>query len=319
DALRTVAERSGKRIVLIQAGQAFNEAGARAISDATAGHCAGVRAIFADGADPELYAAAFAGADIFLSLSDNIQETFGITPLEAMASGLPVIVSDWNGYRDTVRDGVDGFRIASRAPQPGGGQSIAQTYQLDQDYELYTARASATVSMDMAQLVARLTELTENPALRRQMGEAGRARAVADYDWAVVYRRYRDLWDDLAARRRHALADPAQAAWLAGAPKAHPAHEDPTRIFAHYPTRPIGPDSIVRTAPGVTLAHYERLVGEPMFQLSRMPADIIGPLLEAASGPVPVAMLAKLLKSDEAAMIDMVARLAKMNLLIIEG
>ena len=28
-----------------------------------------------------------------------------------MAAGLPVVVSDWDGYRDTVRDGVDGFRI----------------------------------------------------------------------------------------------------------------------------------------------------------------------------------------------------------------
>ena len=38
----------------------------------------------------------------FLSLVDCLQETFGLTPVEAMASGLPVVVSDWNGYRDTV-------------------------------------------------------------------------------------------------------------------------------------------------------------------------------------------------------------------------
>ena len=50
-------------------------------------------------------------ADVFISLVDNIQETFGITPLEAMASGLPVVVSDWDGYRHTVRDGEEGFLI----------------------------------------------------------------------------------------------------------------------------------------------------------------------------------------------------------------
>jgi glycogen synthase len=49
-------------------------------------------------------------------MSDNIQETFGLTPLEAMAAGLPVIVGDWDGYKDTVRDGVDGFRIPSLMP-----------------------------------------------------------------------------------------------------------------------------------------------------------------------------------------------------------
>ena len=31
---------------------------------------------------------------MFVSLSDNIQETFGLTPIEGMASGLPLIVSD---------------------------------------------------------------------------------------------------------------------------------------------------------------------------------------------------------------------------------
>ena len=45
-------------------------------------------------------------ADVFVSPSDNIQETFGLSVIEAMASGLPVIVSDWDGYRDTVVDGV---------------------------------------------------------------------------------------------------------------------------------------------------------------------------------------------------------------------
>ena len=41
-----------------------------------------------------------------MSLADNIQETFGLTPVEAMAAGLPCVMSDWDGYRDTVRDGV---------------------------------------------------------------------------------------------------------------------------------------------------------------------------------------------------------------------
>ncbi len=38
-------------------------------------------------------------ADIFTSLSDNIQETFGLTPIEAMAAGLPSVVTDWDGYQ----------------------------------------------------------------------------------------------------------------------------------------------------------------------------------------------------------------------------
>ena len=63
--------------------------------------------------------------DIFCSLSDNIQETFGITPIEAMSAGLPVVVSDWDGYRDTVRDGIDGFRVPTQMPPPGYGDELA--------------------------------------------------------------------------------------------------------------------------------------------------------------------------------------------------
>ena len=56
---------------------------------------------------PELYNA----ADVFTSPIDNLQETFGLTPLEAMSCGVPQVVSDWDGYKDTVEDGITGFRI----------------------------------------------------------------------------------------------------------------------------------------------------------------------------------------------------------------
>lgn len=319
EALRIAAARSGKRLVLIQAGQFYTEAAADAIRQATATHCTGVRALFVDGADAALYAASFQGADLFMSLSDNIQETFGITPVEAMASGLPVLVSDWNGYRDTVRDGIDGFRVATRAPAPGGGRRIAESYQTDGQYETYTSRASATVSMDMDQLVPRLTELVDNPDLRLRMGEAARARAVADYDWAVVYRRYRTLWAELGDRRRHALADPEQAAWLGAAPAAHPVHEDPYRIFAHYPTRTIGPATIIRTAPGATLADYERLSGEPIFELWRVSPALVGQLMAAADAGLTIAELAASMQRGIDVTIGLAARLAKMNLVLIEG
>ena len=52
-----------------------------------------------------------AAADVFLSPSDNLQESFGIAPVEAMLAGLPCVLSNWNGYRELVRDGETGFLI----------------------------------------------------------------------------------------------------------------------------------------------------------------------------------------------------------------
>jgi glycosyltransferase involved in cell wall biosynthesis len=47
----------------------------------------------------------YAAADIFVSPIDNFQETFGIAVVEAMAAGLPVVASDFDGYRDLVEEG----------------------------------------------------------------------------------------------------------------------------------------------------------------------------------------------------------------------
>jgi glycosyltransferase involved in cell wall biosynthesis len=80
-------------------------------------------------------------ADLFISLADNIQETFGLTPVEAMAAELPVLVTDWDGYRETVRDGMDGFRIPTWMPPPTFGQDLAVGYALGLlSYDQYVAR-----------------------------------------------------------------------------------------------------------------------------------------------------------------------------------
>ncbi|HEV8098894.1 MAG TPA: glycosyltransferase family 4 protein, partial [Gaiellaceae bacterium] len=56
-------------------------------------------------------------------------EPFGMPTAEAMAAGLPVVVSDWDGYRDTVRHEVDGFRIRTFAPGAGMGDGLAHAHE----------------------------------------------------------------------------------------------------------------------------------------------------------------------------------------------
>ena len=83
-----------------------------------------VRMHFLDGRDKEIKKLSYAVADIFISLVDNFQETFGLTPLEGMAAGLPVVVSDWDGYKDTVRNEIDGFTVNTTTMKPGSGLSL---------------------------------------------------------------------------------------------------------------------------------------------------------------------------------------------------
>ena len=56
---------------------------------------------------------ALIACDLVLSLVDNIQETFGLSIAEAMAAGRPVVASDWDGYRDLIRNGIDGYLFPS--------------------------------------------------------------------------------------------------------------------------------------------------------------------------------------------------------------
>src|SRR6185312_2649949 len=105
--LQAAAERSGRRIVLLQCGWYPNEKIADAYTTGAAAFAPAVRTLTVDGRQAQTRARAWAAADLFVSMSDGIQETFGLTPLEAMAAGLPCVVSDWNGYRETVRDGID--------------------------------------------------------------------------------------------------------------------------------------------------------------------------------------------------------------------
>ena len=121
-----------------------------------------------DGRVAENRDTAWSGADVLCSLSDNIQETFGIVPVEAMAARLPVVVTDWDGYKDTVRDGVDGFRIPTLAPQPGLAGDLAHRHALGVDtYDLYCGHSSSLVAVQGQKLTQAFIELFKSPDLRK--------------------------------------------------------------------------------------------------------------------------------------------------------
>jgi glycosyltransferase involved in cell wall biosynthesis len=264
--LQAAAERTGRPVALIMCGWAPNDPITQAFVTGAALFAPDVKTIFVEGRDLTLRDQAWAAADIFVSLSDNIQETFGLTPIEAMAAGLPVVATDWNGYRDTIRAGVDGYRVRTWSPSPGAGVPIARGHENGSlSYDHYCWAAAATTSVDLEELAQVLVELVENPDLRRRLGDAGRQHARERFDWAVVYSQYQDLWDDLNARRRAATADPAIAARLQAAPRAAAARLDPYHAFGHYPTAHIGPAVRLSLAPDATPERLATLTGHTLF------------------------------------------------------
>lgn len=311
--LQAAAERTGKRIVLVHAGQFFNASIEQGFRTAVARFCPDVRCVFLDGKDPALYRQSWMAADLFVSLADSIQETFGITPVEAMAAGLPVVVTDWNGYKDTVRDGVDGFRIPTWQPAPGAGEPLARDYEVEAvDYDLFLARASTAVSVELGVLVDRICDLVNNPDLRRRMGLAGRARAGELFDWTVIWPRYQALWAEQDAMRRRARTE--HPALFAGAPAAAPSRPDPFSAFAHYPTDHVGADTPIALSPGASAERYLSLTEHPLLSLFKLGPDALEKVFAALATARVVGDLATALGLRPEAVTEVVVRLAKMGL-----
>ena len=207
-----------------------------------------------DGNDPRNVSESWSAADVFLSLVDNIQETFGLTPIEAMAAGLPVVVSDWDGYRYTVRHGVDGFLIPTLGCAGGyPGEFLAELHSLElETYQTYVGATAQHTAVHVNQAASALVKLAENPDLRLALGAAGQQRAQEMFSWSQVSRLYRDLFVDLADRR--SVAHPDEAA--AGA-RLHPSRGEPFADFRHFSTHVLELDLVVRLSEGVTPADLE--------------------------------------------------------------
>ena len=234
-------------VTLVQAGWFANEATERVFREEAKKLCPSVNIQFVDGRDPTARRRAWAAADVFTSMSDNIQETYGLTPVEAMASGLPVVVTDWDGYRDTVRDGVDGFRIPTLSVPPGTGGDLVDAFELGMlNYDRYCGSASQLVAVDVVHASERYRLLTRNRELRRTMGKAGQQRARSEFDWSVIMNRYADLWSELGERRRAgATLNPPTA------PRQRPDRPDPFTMFATYPSLIMSGDIRIRRIDGI--------------------------------------------------------------------
>jgi alpha-maltose-1-phosphate synthase len=237
------------RITLIQAGWFASADIESAFKHDASVLCPSVRCLYVDARQNEPRSSVWAAADVFISISDNIQETFGLTPIEAMATGLPVIVSDWDGYRDTVRHGTDGFRIPTLSMPPGSGSDLADRHDLGIDsFDRYCGYNSQLVAIDVHELNSALRILVSESSIRRAMGQAGRKHARDEFDWAVVFSRYQALWKDLAERRRSNAACGTRLSQ-----RKRPDRPDPFTLFASYPTTHIGPRTEFQRRPGIGL------------------------------------------------------------------
>lgn len=102
------------------------------------------------------------------------EEGFSNTILENMAAGLPMVVSDVGGNREAVIDGVTGFVVATHSPQAIGEAIV---------------------------------KLAQNPALRQQMGMAGKDRVMNEFALSKCVKEYGQLYHGLLRNPDMSITD----------------------------------------------------------------------------------------------------------------
>ncbi|KZR78310.1 D-inositol 3-phosphate glycosyltransferase [Prochlorococcus marinus str. MIT 1323] len=221
----------GREVVLIECGQ-FPNSGYRDAFDEVAGLFQGFTRIVVGGLSPatenekwEVYAA----ANVFLSHSDSIQETFGLTIIEAMLAELPVIASAWNGYRDLVLDGKTGFLLPTKDLLLDLKDDPLEDayYGRELSYDIWIGIASLGVLIDKDALYTSLRSFVECPDLGERFAAEGLRRFRQLFSPLAVLERYRELWLDLAVKRNQAKKDGGYASGRA--PKMG-------ELFSGYPS-----------------------------------------------------------------------------------
>jgi len=124
-------------------------------------------------------------------------------------------------------------------PQAGLGSDLAVRHALEIDtYDMYCGHTCSLVAVDITATVDAFKRLFLSAELRKQMGEAGRQRARAVYDWSAIIPQYEALWAQLSVIRQ-AQKD------LKPLPHPWPARMDPFHAFAAYPTQTLTEQTVL--------------------------------------------------------------------------
>jgi D-inositol-3-phosphate glycosyltransferase len=197
----------------------------------------------------------YSASDIFVSPSDNLQESFGLTNLEAMASGLPVVASDWNGIRDVVIHGETGLLVPTYWADCS--REISVSSPIFENWQLDHLLIGQSVAIDAKKMQESLASLVNNKALRLKFGGNAKRRVLENYDWKTLIPKYEELWKELdrtCDEEKHTEAKSKTEIFV----------PDYFYCFSHYPSRMLEDETnIAITDQGSSLLRTKKMPAYP--------------------------------------------------------
>ena len=174
-----------------------------------------------------------------------------------MAAGLPVLVSDWDGYNSTARDNVDGFRVKTISLPDGYGEDIAYRYMMnDINYDLYVGLSVQKVSVDLKDCIEKLRILVMNDEQRKKFGKSAKIRAKEDFNWPVVLSMYRDLSTEL-----NKIRNTVSSKYETFCSKSLPSDRlDPFFTFSSYPTNNLSKKTVLYKLDNINSLSFNELL-----------------------------------------------------------
>lgn len=185
---------------------------------------------------PDVYEAMLAAADFVIAPADNVAADDGLSALQAMARGLPVIAADFGPYSEIIEDGVNGRLIPTYGPQevPAFLDSVAPLLEPELARQYF---AQLTV-LDVNALQEAILEVAKSESLRDTMGRAARSKARR-HAWPEVIAGWEKLWQSLSdeSRGRGKPLSPATTSAVS---------TDIARTYSHYPKLAFDPNAPIR-------------------------------------------------------------------------
>lgn len=178
---------------------------------------------------------ALLAADACVFPADNIQESFGIVPLEAMCSGIPLAVSDWNGYRDTVLGCSSVVRMKTIYPWAPVAEKLHKLHDEERidDVRLIASLACLT-AVDHIGGAERLASLLSDPIRSERAAADTAARVASSFDWSVVAKSYVDKFHELLLNS-------------SAAENFNPLGQNSSNPFRHFASEALTDDTILLT------------------------------------------------------------------------